>query len=141
MPTNEHLLTIIEPAPGGDSALELARQTIARGGCASVVMIITPRVQRDIQAFAASEDLWKGDAEALALDQFREQCREATGGDPAIAVHYGALGSEVVQYVTSDTTAIAVPATLVSDKLVERLTAYSGRPVVVAPATYARPAA
>ena len=46
---------------------------------------------------------------------------------------YGPVGSDVVRYVTADTTAIAIPACLVTDKLVERIATYSGRPVIVAP--------
>ncbi len=141
MSTSEHLLTIIEPVPGGETTLELARRTIDRGGTASVVILITARVQRDIEAFAAAEDLWRGDAEALALDQFRARCRAALGDEARIAVSFGAPGSNLVRYVTSDTTAIAIPTTLVHERLVERLAAYSGRAVIVAPARYAPAAA
>lgn len=134
MSTNEHLFTIIEPAPGGDSTLDVARQTIARGGSASVALVITPRVEQDIQDFAASEDIGSGQAETLALDQFLERYRQAIGGDPTIAVHYGTLGSDVLKHMPPNTTAIAVPANLAKDRIVERLAAYTGRPVIVAPA-------
>lgn len=133
MSNHEHLLTIVEPTTGGDATLELAHETVARGGSASVVMVITDRVQRDIQAYAESEDLGRAEAEAMALEQLRAFCSDRVGGSPTLATHYGSLGSNVVKYVTSDTTAIAIPERLVSNKLVERIVTYSGRPVIVAP--------
>ena len=137
MTNREHLLTIVEPTTGGDATLELAHETVARGGSASVVMVITDRVQRDIRAFADSEDLDRGEAEALALDQLRNHCSDRVGGSPELATHYGALGSNVVKYVTADTTAIAIPERLVADKFVQRIVTYSGRPVIVAPSRIA----
>lgn len=129
----EHMLTIVEPAPGGDGTLGLAHETVARGGKASVVMVVTDRVLRDIRAFAESEDLGQGEAEALALDQLRAHCSDRIGGSPKLDTYYGTLGSDVVKYVSADTTAIAIPERLVADKLVQRLAVYSGRPVIVTP--------
>ena len=133
MSNPEHLLTIVEPSPGGDTTLDLARETVARGGTTTVLMVITDRVKQDIRAFADSEGLAVGEAEAIALDQLRTQCEEHIGGVPWLVTKYGSISSDVVQYVTEDTTAVAIPARLVTDKLVERIAAYSGRPVIVAP--------
>lgn len=133
MSTREHLLTIVEPTRGGDATLALAHETVARGGAASVVIVMTDRVQRDIRAYAASAELGAREVEAEALDQVRTQCRTRIGGSTRLATHYGSLGSDVVRYVTSDTTAIALPERLAADGLVERIVAYSGRPVIVAP--------
>lgn len=133
MSNHEHILTFVEPTTGGDATLELAHETVARGGSASVVMVITDRVRRDIQAYAASEDLGIGEAESIAVDQLRAQCADRVGGSPALATHYGPLGSDLVRYVTSETTSIAIPERLVADKLVQRIVTYTGRPVVVAP--------
>ncbi len=135
----EHLLTIVEPSPGGDTTLDLARDTVARGGTATVLMVITDRVKRDIRNFAESEGLAIGEAEAIALEQLQTQCQDRIGDVPWLVTKYGAIGSDVVQYVTADTTAVAIPARLVTDKLVERIATYSGRPVIVAP--YRVPAA
>ncbi|NNE96664.1 MAG: hypothetical protein HKN24_11620 [Acidimicrobiales bacterium] len=135
----EHLLTIVEPSPGGDTTLDLARDTVARGGTATVLMVITDRVKRDIRNFAESEGLAIGEAEAIALEQLQTQCQDRIGDVPWLVTKYGAISSDVVQYVTADTTAVAIPARLVTDKLVERIATYSGRPVIVAP--YRVPAA
>ena len=135
--SHEHILAIVEPTIGGDATLDLAHETLTRGGTASVVMVITDRVQRDISAFAASEELDRGDAEARALEQLRAHCLDRIGGEARLETHYGSIGSDVVRYITADTTAIAIPARLASDKLIERIVAYSGRPVIVAPSLVA----
>ena len=137
MSKNEHLLTIVEPTFGGDATLDFAHETVARGGTASVLMVITDRVQRDIRAFAESEALDQSEAETQALDQLRTRCNDRIGGAPRFDTHFGSIGSEVVKYVTADTTAIAIPARLVTDRLIERIVAYSGKPVIVAPSRVA----
>ena len=133
MSKNEHLLAIVEPTFGGDATLDFAHETVARGGTASVLMVITDRVQRDIRALAGSGAFDQGDAEERALDQLRTRCNDRIGGVPRLDTHFGSIGSELVKYVTADTTAIAIPARLVTDRLVERIVAYSGKPVIVAP--------
>lgn len=133
MSTREHLLTIVEPAPGGDATLRLARDTVARGGTASIVMVITDRVRRDIRAFAEAEDLDYGAAEAQALDQLRNDCVARVGPIADVVMVFGTIRSDVVRYVTSETTAIALPTSLIADRMVERLTTYTGRPVIVTP--------
>ncbi len=137
MSTREHLLTIVEPTTGGDGTLGIARETVARGGRATVVMVITDRVQRDIREFADSEDIGRYEAESLALDQLRTHCSERIGGPAHVEIRFGPIGSDVVNHVTADTTAIAVPASLVDNRLAERLAEYSGRPVIVTPSQLA----
>lgn len=44
MGNREHMLTIVEPTIGGHATLDLAHETVERGGTASVVMVITGRV-------------------------------------------------------------------------------------------------
>lgn len=133
MSKHEHLLTIVEPTPGGDTTVDLAHETVARGGTASVIMVVTDRVERDIRAYATSEGIGVGEAEAIALDQLRSQCRNRIGGVRCLMTHTGPIGIDVIKYVTSDTTAIAIPSRLITGKLVERVAANTGLPVVVAP--------
>ena len=133
MNNNEHLLTIVEPTTGGDATIELARRAVARGGSASVLMVITDRVQRDIRAFAASEELGYGEAEEQAILALRELCIEQIGDTVPITMHFGALGSDIVKYISGDTTGVALPARLANNGMVERIVSYSGRPVIVAP--------
>lgn len=133
MSKKEHLLAIVEPRTGGDVTLDIARETRSRGGTVTVLIVISESVQRDIRLFAASAELGKDEAQAQLLERFRTRCIERLGGDPQIDTHFGPLGSEVVKYVTSDTTAIAIPAPLATDGFVDRIVAYSGRPVMIVP--------
>lgn len=133
MPQKQHLLAIVEPTPGGDTTLDLAHDTVAQGGSASVVMVVTDRIKRDIRAFADAEGLDRGEAEALALDQLRSHYSARIGGEPDFVTHYGPVDRDVVKHVTADTTAIAIPTQLANGKLVDRLATNSGRPVTVTP--------
>ena len=137
MANREHLLTIVEPSPGGDSTLDLAHETVERGGTASVVMVITDRVQRDIRDFAQSENLHHKDAETLALDHYRASCTERVGGSPNVQVHFGDLvtgvHNHVRNYLSSETTGIAVPKRLASMRRVRRVAARAGIPIFVTP--------
>jgi hypothetical protein len=129
----EHLLTIVEPSPGGDSTLDLAHETVERGGTASVIMVITDRVQRDIRDFAQSENLHERDAEALALDRYREYCTTRVGGSPRVEVHFGNLVTGVHNHLTADTTGIAIPRRLSSLRRIRRFAARAHIPVFVTP--------
>lgn len=133
MPKREHLLTLVEPTTGGDNTLDVAKETAARGGDVSVVMVITDRVRRDICDYAKSEDLDHADAEELALGQLQSQCSSRVGGSPRVMTHFGPVRSNVVRYVTPETTAIAVPERLAAGNLAQLLTVYTGLPVIVTP--------
>ncbi len=138
MSTREHLLTVVEPTTGGDSTLSLADDTVARGGAASVVMVITDRVQRDIRDFAESEGLSWNEAETLALEQLRSHYADHLGavraGDtPVTVTSLGELGANVRGRLGEGITAVAVPERLLSKFSVHEFTNSTGLPVIVAP--------
>lgn len=136
--TPEHLLTVVEPIPGGDESLELAHDTVERGGQASVVMLITKRVRRHIDDYARAENLDLGHAEVLALDQLERMCTERIGADVPITAEFHRFND---RNLTAGVTAIAVPERLVRDRSIRRLARRAGVPVVVAPHSSAVPAA
>lgn len=128
----EHLLTIVEPTVGGDETLTLAHDTIERGGGASIVMMITDRVRRDIAEYAQSEGMSRLDAEGKALDQLSADCLGKVGGDATIMMTTSNV-TDVERLVTDDTTAIAVPERLMTDRSVRKLAKTTGLPVIVTP--------
>jgi hypothetical protein len=130
---SEHLLTIVEPSPGGDSTLDLAHETVERGGTASILMVITDRVQHDIRDFAQSENLHERDAEALALDRYRAYCAERVGGSPRVEVHFGNLRTGLHNHLTADTTGIALPKHLGSARRIRRDAAKARIPIFITP--------
>ncbi len=141
MAKREHLLTIVEPTTGGDTTLELAHDAVERGGAATVVMVITDRVRRDIDAFAASEDLDRADAEGRALEQLDDYCRSRVGPSTTIATRYSGARTDVAELVTPEITAVAVPEGLLGQRAISRLVKRTGLPVVVTPAHAGRAAA
>lgn len=132
MTKHEHILTIVEPTTGGHSTLDVAHETVERGGTARVVLVITDRVRRDIQDFAESENLDLGEAEALALDQLRDFCARRLGGS-TVATHFGDVESGLRHHLTPETTAIAVPDRLARSRRMRRLAATSGLRVTITP--------
>ncbi len=133
MTKREHLLTLVEPTKGGDATLDLAHSTVERGGDATVVMLITDRVRRDISDYATSENLDRAEAEGRAMDQLDRYCRSRVGGDTTVVASYRWPHTDVAKLVTPGITAIAVPERLVSKRSVRKLVKRTGLPVVVAP--------
>ncbi len=133
MSTLEHLLTVVEPTTGGDGALAIADDTVATGGTARVVIVITDQVQRDIRNFADSEDLGWDEAETEALSQFRAFYTDRTGATPLVLNQMGKLDHQLRNQVTPDVTAIALPERLLSHFSVQDFTNSTGIPVIVTP--------
>ncbi|MDH4279873.1 MAG: hypothetical protein OEW83_17525 [Acidimicrobiia bacterium] len=134
MAKREHLLTLVEPTKGGDATLDLAHNTVERGGDATVVMVITDRVRRDISDYAASENLDRADAEGRALTQLDSYCRTRVGGSTNVETRYSGARTDVAKLVTPEITAIAVPDGLLGERAIGKLVKRTGLPVVVAPA-------
>ncbi len=134
MAKREHLLTLVEPTKGGDATLELAHETVERGGEATVVMVITNRVRRDIDAYATSENLDRADAEGRALNQLDNYCRNRVGGSANVETRYSGPRTDVAEFVTPEITAIAVPDGLIGQRAIGKLVKRTGLPVVVTPA-------
>lgn len=134
MAKREHLLTLVEPTKGGDATLDLAHNTVERGGDATVVMVVTDRVRRDIDAYASSENLDRADAEGRALNQLDNYCRTRVGGSTNVVTRYTGPRTNVAELVTPEITAIAVPEGLIGQRAIAKLVKRTGLPVVVAPA-------
>ena len=136
--TPEHVLTLVEPTGGGDRTLDIAHDVVARGGRASVVMLITDRVDADIRAYADSENLSRGEAEAAAIDQLTDYCSGRVGSDvPTIVERFGRLGTDIRRHITEDITSVAVPEGLLDARGINRLARRTGRPVTVTPSSAA----
>jgi hypothetical protein len=132
-PAPEHVLAVVEPTDRGDAALDVAHDVVARGGRASVLMVITSRVDDDIRSYAASEDLSVSEAEATALERLVGYCNERIGDDvPTIVERFGRLGTDIRRHISEDITSVAVPEGLFQQRSLDKMSAATGRPVVVA---------
>lgn len=65
----EHALAVVEPSLDGDTTLELAKETVARGGAATVVVLLGRETEANIAAFANAEDLTLPDGREIYLNR------------------------------------------------------------------------
>ena len=86
MNTQEHVVAFVEPTLDGESALEVAQDTIGSGGRATVVVLVSRQTMTDVRAFAESEDLTVPDATAIYFDRLAETYSSRLGGEKASAV-------------------------------------------------------
>lgn len=142
MTPQDHILAIVEPTDGGDLTVDLAEATIARGGNATVVVLITDRVLGDIRSFAAAEDLPWNDAHTQALEQIETQYLSRVGATTLFVRANAKLLDQLRSLVTDEITAIALPEQLVTNFSVQAFANSIGVPVTVTPsATDRRPSA
>lgn len=135
--STDHLLAVVEPAGAGDTTLALANDVVARGGQATVLMLITDRVAEDIRSFAAAEDLDYSMAELHAIERLTSYCSGRIGAD--VPTHVARLGRRridlrhhITGHLTDRITAVALPACLTEQDL-GRLATTLDRPVVIMP--------
>jgi hypothetical protein len=133
--STEHLLAVVEPIADGDAPLDFARDVVARGGRASVLMLITDRVRADIRDYAEVIDLPDyAEAEARAIERLTAICGERIGVEvPTAVARFGWLGVDFRRYISEEITSVAVPEAIVGRRGVDRMLGRLGRPVVVTP--------
>lgn len=109
--SNDHVVAVVEPTGGDHPELQVARDAIARGGRATLVLVITDRVRGDIRAFADSEGLHVHDAQPDALERIAASV-ESEMGDSARSMMVAS--GDVISAVASadDATSIVVPKNL-----------------------------
>ena len=86
MNTQEHIVAFVEPTLDGESALEVAQETINRGGRATVVVLVSRQTMSDVRDFAESEDLTVPDATAIYFDRLAATYSSRLGNENASAV-------------------------------------------------------
>lgn len=85
MKTQEHIVAFVEPTLDGESALEVAQETINSGGRATVVVLVSRQTMSDVRDFAESEDLTVPDA-AIYFDRLAATYSSRLGNENASAV-------------------------------------------------------
>lgn len=130
----DHLLAVVEPAGTGDTALDLASDVVARGGRATVVLLITARVEDDIRRFAASENLDYSMAERHAIERLTTYCSDRIGAEVPTHVEWVDDGHEIDihRHLADHITAVALPTSL-PVRHPGRLATSLHRPVVFMP--------
>ena len=130
----EHIIAIVQPTNREDTTVDIARDVVANGGRATVVMLITDRVRKDIREFAEGEGLSLGEAEAMAIDRMSDDYIEAVGpGRTRVIVSTMSSGLSSQHPSLAGATTIAVGEQALSQPSLQRLVSGATIPVIVTP--------
>ena len=140
MNTQEHVVAFVEPTLDGESALEVAQETINEGGRATVVVLVSRQTMTDVRAFADSENLTVPDATAIYFDRLAATYSSKLGNDKASAVvtesaYSGRYLFDVATRV--EPTTIVVPQRLASRRGWRSFVGRSDVPVLITPSAAA----
>lgn len=136
MKNNDHILALVESTPDPDPTLDIVREAVDRGARATVLVVLTDFDRMNIKAFAESEDLSQGEAEAIYIDQTAVAYAELAGGDRTSAhvIDRSRSGRFVLDTATrSHATSIAVSNRIARGRSWRRAMASAPIPVTIAP--------
>ena len=136
MNTQEHVVAFVEPTLDGESALEVAQETVNEGGRATVVVLVSRQTMTDVRAFAESENLTVPDATAIYFDRLAATYSSKLGNEKASAVvtesaYSGRYLFDVATRV--EPTTIVVPQRLASRRGWRSFVGRSEVPVLITP--------
>lgn len=114
MSHNEHVVAVVDDPAEAGATLQVARNSVEEGGSATVVLLMTPAVTRDIRDMARQQKISPVVAEQLYLDRAQETFSDAIGRKIETIVPGRLAGARSVLDVASKAhaTAMAVPASL-----------------------------
>lgn len=134
----EHVVAVVEPKVGRQPALDIARDAVARGGRATIVLAMTRSVRASIHDLASSENLDRLIAEGLFVERLHRDYAEEVGGSAAdadvdilISDERDGIGLAVAESARREATSLVVPRDLVGRAGLWRLTARSPVTVIV----------
>jgi hypothetical protein len=136
MNTQEHVVAFVEPTLDGESALEVAQETVNNGGRATVVVLVTRKTMTDVRAFAESEDLTVPDATAIYFERLADMYSSRLGdGDASAVVTESAYsGRHLFDVATrAHPTTIVMPQRLASRRGWRSFVGRSQIPVLITP--------
>jgi len=130
----EHTLAVVEPTLDGEATLEIAKETLARGGDATVVILLGRGMDANIAAFAKAEDLAFADARAIYFDRLSATYGNVFGDRVRFVFDNRHAEREVFAEATrGHATSVVVPQHLVSHRNWKSAVAKSQVPVLLAP--------
>lgn len=134
MTNHEHLLALVDPSKrSGDSALEMADQTLKRGGRVTVLFLLSGPSARSLADFAASEGVGIGEA----AEVYGAQIKQALGGADRVEVltSYGDDLATTLPRVARSVaaTSMVVPVSMTKERPVARFVFEADLPVTVVP--------
>lgn len=137
MSNREHMIAVIDPTLDAEPTLEMARETIRRGGKATLVVLLSADDRRTMQALAEGERMSIGDAEEIYIDRATNALVRSVGGtDTTAIVRYRPSTARDLLATAEQlrATSMSVPASLVRHRKWRSALRSMPLPVYVAPA-------
>lgn len=136
MTSQEHTIAIVEPTLDGESTIDFAKQTVDRGGRATVVVLVGRGTQDAVAAFASSEELTLPDARQIYMERLAQTYAERFSGTEKVTIVADGHHANRIVFATaaqSKATSIVMPQHLVTRRKWKTSVAESQIPVLIAP--------
>jgi hypothetical protein len=136
MSNQEHLVAVIDHPGEAGATIDIARETVNRGGRATLILLLTADDRKTIQALAEGERLSIGEAEAVFVGRLQENYRRRVGaGDIRTIVRNRPSSARAVLAAASQAraTTLAVPSSVARHRRWGRALSRSPLPIVVTP--------
>ena len=107
----EHIVAVVEPTIAGESTLDVAHDTVSRGGRASVVVLLTKETIGNIRKFAEVEELTFPDAREIFLERLTDAyaARVGIGESSVVTLDTDTYtGRSVIENAQKHATTIAI---------------------------------
>ena len=137
MQLRQHLLAVVEPNEADDASLDMAADLVARGGKATVLMLLNQQARDDFRRFADSEDLLAHVGEAMALERLTNGYTSRIGGEDTevlVAIWTSPVRELLEVAAELRATSIVIPQRLAARRSLRRLVSDTTLPVLIAPA-------
>ena len=130
----EHTIAVFEPSLDDDSAVEIARETVASGGDATILVLVGPVTMENASAFSKSENLAPSDGRAIYFERLADNFSERSGAHVKLISDGPRAQRFVFDAVAREhATSIVVPQRLARRRNWKSAVAKSRIPVLLAP--------
>jgi hypothetical protein len=130
----EHTLAVLEPTLDGDSTLEFAKETVARGGDASIVVLLGRETEANIAAFANAEGLTFADGREIYLERLSAMYTDLFGDRVSFVIEGRHVERDIfAEAIRGNATSVIVPQRLVGYRHWKSAVSKSQVPVLLAP--------
>lgn len=137
MQLSDHLLAVIEPNETGEASLDIATDHVARGGTATLLILLDKQARDDFRRFADAEDRHVYNGEAVALDRLVNTYTARVGPENTEAiVANSSHSSRDLLHVAAEShaTSIVIPQQVAARRSLRKLVSDTTLPVLIAPA-------
>jgi hypothetical protein len=130
----EHTFAVVEPTVDGDTTVNFARETLARGGDATIIVLLGRETVANIAAFARAEDLSEADGREIYLERLEEMYTNMFGSRVRfVADGWHAERAVFAEATRGNATSVVVPQRLVSQRNWKSAVSKSQVPVLLTP--------